>query len=261
MKQIINHTANSLSAIHGIALSVFVVCNTLLQTLLFPLLQTAVGATWCFIISVLIDATLYAVLYFIVKIIYDFIFIKQNKKFDLSGRWYHVHIPRQLGEIDYSLVHLSAGYTDISRDLQDFTFNGYNKHVQVFSDNVAVCDDYSTHWYTKAIKFADNNEFDLIQIYEAESRGSSTRQLTSCPCCKTKFDTPILVSDSDNYRYGIHTFKLFSKGVDGPCERIEAEFCDCWPSLKNGDLLFFRTEEERDECIKDYFRIANSRKQ
>ena len=260
MKQITNHTANAVSAIHGIALSVFVVCNTFLQTFLFPIMQTALGTTWTAIISILMDATLYAFVFFIVKWLYDCNFIKKNKKFDLAGRWYHVHIPRQLGEVDYSRGYLSAGYTDISRELQDFTFSGYNKHVKVYPDGVAACDDYTTHWYTKAIKFADNNEFDLIEIYEAESRGNSTCNLTSCPCCKTQFDNPVVVEDSSNYRYGIHTFKLFAKGINGPCERIEADFCDCWPSLKNGDLLFFRTEQERDDYIKNYFRIANEKK-
>ncbi|MBQ7924036.1 MAG: hypothetical protein IJ329_01880 [Clostridia bacterium] len=263
MKQINNHTANAVGKIHGLTLSAFLIVNivvtAVLQGELFPFLQDFLGTTWLAVIGSIIDATLYGGLYALIKWLCDKSFLRKNKKFDIAGRWYHVHIPRQLGEVDYSAKYLSAGYTDISRELYDFTLNGYNKHMKMFDDGVFPSDDYTTHWYTKATKFADSNEFDLIEIYEAESKGRSVRELKSCPCCKTQFPTPVNISDSENYRYGIHTFKLFTKGVSGVCERIEAEYSDCWPSLKNGDIFFFRTEAERNEYIKNYFRIAQEK--
>ena len=49
-------------------------------------------------------------------------------------------------------------------------------------------------------------------------------------------------------------------GKNGKCDKIEADFTDCWPSLKNGDLFFFRTEQERNEFIKEYFLTAEIKK-
>ena len=264
MKQITNHTANAVAKIHGTTISVFLIANmfvgSFLNGELFPQLLSTISPTWLTLIGAIIDATLYTGIFYLVRFIFDFILVKKNKKLDIAGRWYHVHVPRSLGELDYSAIRLSAGYTDISRNLYDFTFDGHNKHFKYINGEVISINDYSTHWFTKAMKFADLNEFDLIEIYEADSKGKSIKQLDRCPCCKTDFATPVQISDSENFRYGIHTFKFIDNGNDGKCDKIEAEFTDCWPSLKNGDLHFFRTEKERDEFIKEYFITAEIRK-
>ena len=263
MKQINNHTANAISQIHGTTFSVFLIANIFISGILegkiFPKLLENLSPTWLLVISAVIDATLYAILYFIVKSIFDFFLIRKDPKLDIAGRWYHVHIPRLLGEIDYTAKRLSAGYTDISRELYDFTFNGYNQHLKPINGEVVPIDDYSTHWYSKASKLAEDNQFDIIEIYEAESKGKSIKELDMCPCCKTKFANPVPIPEAENSRYGIHTFKFLENENNTKCEQIEADFTDCWPSLKNGDLLFFRTKEARDEYIKRYFAIAEEK--
>lgn len=262
MKQINNHTANAIGKIHGTTFSVFLIANLIITALLdgelFPILQKVPNA-WLVIISAIIDATLYAFIYAIVKKLFDIALIKSNKKMDVAGRWYHVHVPRFLGEIDYTAQRLSAGYTDISRELYDFTFDGHNQHFKLIEGVIMPLGDYTTHWFSKATKFADLNEFDLIEIYEAESKGKSIKTLDFCPCCKSKFDAPVPVSESENFRYGIHTYK-FVGGINGECEKIEADFTDCWPSLKNGDLFFFRTEQERNKFMEQYFAIGRAKK-
>jgi hypothetical protein len=264
MKQINNHTANAMGKIHGTTISVFLIANmfvgSFLNGELFPQLLEWLSPTWLTLLGAVIDATLYSGIYCLVKLLFDRALVKKNKKLDVAGRWYHVHIPRFLGEIDYNAVRLSAGYTDVSRELYDFTFDGHNKHFKYINGEVVSINDYSTHWFTKAVKYADLNEFDLIEIYEADSKGKSVKAMESCPCCKTQFPAPVQISDSENFRYGIHTFKLLDQNKDGKCDKIEADFADCWPSLKNGDLHFFRTEKERDEFIKEYFITAEIRK-
>ena len=264
MKQINNHTANAVAKIHGTTISVFLIANMFVSSFLegkiFTQLQQSISPAWLTLIGAVIDATLYTGVYWLVKWIFDLVLVKKNRKLDVAGRWYHVHVPRFLGELDYSATRLSAGYTDISRELYDFTFNGHNKHFKYINGEVVSVNDYSTHWYTKATKFADINEFDIIEIYEADSKGSSKKDLEVCPCCKTRFPAPVNVSDSENFRYGIHTFKFMDNGKNGKCDEIEADFTDCWPSLKNGDLFFFRTEQERNEFIKEYFLTAEIKK-
>ena len=34
---------------------------------------------------------------------------------------------------------------------------------------------------------------------------------------------------------------------------MRAEYSDCYPSFKSGTLLFYRTEAERDERVKQFF--------
>lgn len=264
MKQINNHTANAIAKIHGTTISVFLIANMFVSSFLegeiFTQLQQKLSPAWLAIIGAIIDATLYTFIYYLVKFFFDLLLRKKNRKLDIAGRWYHVHIPRFLGELEYNASHLSAGYTDISRELYDFTFDGFNKHFKYIDGEVVSTNDYSTHWFTKATKFADINEFDIIEIYEAESKGKALKNLDVCPCCKTRFSTPVNIPESESFRYGIHTFKFVDNGKNGKCDKIEADFTDCWPSLKNGDLLFFRTEEERNSFIKEYFITAANKK-
>ncbi len=257
MKKNVNHTADSVGKIHAITFSAFIVVNIVIKEVLlselFPLLGWNVSDGWQMVIDALIDALLYAGIYAIVKWIFDLVLVKTNKEIDIEGRWYHAHLPRVLGEIDYTSTRVSAGYTDVVRELYDFTFDGHNRHYELVGSDVVPLDDYSTHWFSRTTEYIDVNEFDVIEIYEAESRGRSSRTLEVCPCCKSKFDVPVQITDSENSRYGIHTYK-FVKGEDGKTAKMDAEFADCWPSLKSGDLWFFRTEAERDAFGKAYFK-------
>ena len=250
MKKLTNHTAKALVAIHGIAFTVFYIIEKLLAEFFYPWMQQTLGKTWYVIITIVVAPFLYKFLAMIVQWVYDKRMVAKNKKLDISGTWYHVHIPHYMGSVDYSLGRLSVGTTTVSREFNDFTFAGDNRRCYWQDGKIVLGEENGTHWYTKASKLSDENDFDLIEIYEAKTRGTPMLTADKCPCCHTAFDKPIQIAEAENYRHGIHKLNIVTEGGK---TYLKGEYSDCWPSLKTGELYFFRTEEERDAVIADYF--------
>ena len=165
-----------------------------------------------------------------------------------------MHIPHYLGKEDYSQEKLSAGTTTISRDMKDFTFVGNNEKYYMLNGKLVSKNENSTHWYTKATKLSDENDFDLIEIYEAKTKGTPIKTFDACPYCKTQFASPVQIQEAERFRHGIHKFDIVE--TNGKCVQIKGEYSDCWPSLKNGELILYRSEKERDERIKLFFEEA-----
>ena len=78
--------------------------------------------------------------------------------------------------------------------------------------------------------------------------------MKSCPCCYSEFETPIEIQEAEKFRHGIHKIDIITE--DNKVVSMRGEYIDCWPSLKHGEILFFKTEEERDACIKEFFETA-----
>ncbi len=124
--------------------------------------------------------------------------------------------------------------------------------------NVFKNEQNPTHWYTRATKLSDENDFDIIQIFEARTKRNAHTLISQCPCCNTLFDEPVDIEEASFFRHGIHKLKLVV-GADGKCRKINGEYSDSWPSLKRGDILFFRDEKERDAVAEQYFIEAKKR--
>lgn len=259
MKDIQNTTANTLSTIHGITFTVFFIVDTVLNVFLYPLLETFMHPGIVLAIQTVIAAVLYAIVFFIVKAIYDFILVKKDKRLTITGKWYHVHVPYIMGKEDYSITKLSCGTTKVSRNLHDFTFVGDNRKFTVVNGEILKSDDNATHWYTRATKLSDENDFDIIHIYEARTSGTQTREIQSCPFCKSKFDDPVEIEEAGVFRHGIHKIDIIEG--EGDILEMKAEYSDCYPSFKNGKLFFYRTEQERDKRVKEFFACAEACKQ
>ena len=259
MKDIQNTTANTLSAIHGITFTVFFIIDSLFNEFLYPFLESVMHKALAIAITAVIAAVLYAVVFFIVKAIYDFILVKKDKRLTITGKWYHVHVPYVMGKEDYSIQKLSCGTTRVSRNLHDFTFVGDNRKFSIFNGEIIKSDDNATHWYTKATKLSDENDFDIIHIYEARTNGAQKREIHDCPFCKSKFDDAVEIEEAGIFRHGIHKIDIL-EGDDGQLQ-MKAEYSDCYPSFKNGKLFFYRTEAERDKRVKEFFACANAYKE
>lgn len=251
MKKIQNDTAKTLGVIHGTAFTAFFVVDKILTQIAYPAIEKRTSKVLMIALSAVIAVFLYSTVYYVVKKIYDVFLLKKEPKLNISGKWYHVHIPYYLDKPDYSQKRLSAGTTMVSRELKDFTFVGDNKKYSFNNGEIAVASENSTHWYTKATKLSEENDYDIIEIYEAKTKGDTEREVTSCPYCKNKFDVPIPVREVEPFRHGVHKINIVEE--NGQVSMMTASYSDCWPSLKCGELKFFKTEAERDECIKEFF--------
>ncbi|MBQ8685939.1 MAG: hypothetical protein IJ514_07195 [Clostridia bacterium] len=255
MKNVNNTSASTLSKIHGIAFTVFFIIEQILSELVYPYLETVISKPLYIAISAVVAAVLYSALFFVVRAVYDFMLTRKDKRLQIDGLWYHVHIPHYMGKEDYSQVRLSVGTTTVSRDLLDFTFVGNNERCYMTDGKLDIRSENATHWYTKATKLSDENDFDIIEIYEAQTRGNPTISVESCPCCRTKFETPVELSEAERFRHGIH--KIDVKQENGKTY-LKGEYSDCWPSLKTGELFWYRTAEERDEKAREFFEAAEA---
>lgn len=259
MRKINNPTSNAVASIHTITFTVFFIIDAVLNELLYPYLERELSSDALRIfITAVIAAFLYSALYVVIKKLYDYFCIKRERKYDISGKWYHVHIPNTLGRVDYTKDKLRAGEVLISRDMFDFTFVGDNFYY--FSDdNGNLVQDHSddTRWYTKSSKLSDENDFDIIEIYEAKTKNTAVNTLKECPCCRTRFEAPKTITEAEKFRHGIHKFD-FIVNENGVCDEIRGEFSDCWPSLKCGEIILYRDKQSRDERINEYFRIKNN---
>ncbi len=254
MKKIKNTSAITVSAIHGLAFTVFFVLEQFLSELVYPYLENHIPKALYIAISAVVAALLYSVTYTVIHKIYERFLIKNDTRLKIDGTWYHVHIPHYMGREDYTQVRLSVGKTTVSRDLMDFTFVGNNERCYQNEDgSLLLKTENATHWYTKATKLSDENDFDLIEIYEAKTMGNPTIEVEACPCCKTKFETPIEITEAERFRHGIHKINIVE---DEGNSYLKGEYSDCWPSLKTGEIYFYRTIKERDEKIYEFFNNA-----
>ncbi|MBO7345045.1 MAG: hypothetical protein J6U92_03800 [Clostridia bacterium] len=254
MKEIKNTTANALSAIHGITFTIFFIVDSVFNEFLYPFLESIMHKAIAIALTAIIAAVLYSIVFFIVKFVYDFMLKRKNEKLSIEGTWYHVHIPCCMGLEDYSYNQLSCGTTHVTRNLFDFTFVGDNCKFTVYDGEIVRKDQNATHWYTKATKLSDDNDFDIIQIYEARTAGTQQRELKECPFCKSHFEEPVVIQEAEKFRHGIHKISIIT--TDSKKTTMKAEYSDCYPSFKNGMLLFYRTEKERDDRVKEFFICA-----
>lgn len=258
MKNIKNSTASTVSSLHGITFTVFFIVDSVLNEFFYPFLESSMHKAIAMCITAVIAAVLYSIVFFICSWIYNLILKRKDKKYNIDGTWYHVHIPKQLsggGKDDYTQTQLSCGITKVSRNFYDFTFVGNNAKYSVENNQIKVKSENTTHWYTKSTRVSDENDFDIIQIYEAKTNGIPRRLLKSCPCCKTEFENSIEIQEAERFRHGVHKIQI-NYNEDDNYMSMRAEYSDCWPSFKYGELLFFRTEQERDDRIKLFFEEA-----
>lgn len=258
MNLISNKSAKIIGWLNGITFTVFYIINEVLQNAVYPMMREKIDTLWITIfITAVISAVLYAGLFLFIKFLYKFFVFKiKCKKCDINGKWYHLHIPYTFDGVDYSKNCVRAGETCIKHELFDFTFVGTNySYIKNKGDGFAVDTSNTTHWRTRATKFCEENDFDIIQIYEAKTKKNTKIKLEICPCCMTSFTEKKEICEASEFRHGIHKLRLITNSK-GKCYKIEGEYSDSWPSMKRGDIIYFRNEEDRNKEIENYFARA-----
>lgn len=249
-----NHSVAKVASAHKIAFAIFFIIHVVLEYFIYPKITS--NFLKAFVIAV-VGAFMYAGIYKIVKYVMNKHIEKKQNQFCIQGVWYHVHIPHRLGEIDYSRKHLSCGESIIRRELYDFALSATNWDYSISNGQVIQSTERETKWHTVISEISDTNEseYDFIQIYNANTNIVANMNITSCPCCKHKFETPIEIEEAGKNRYGIHKFTIdrtkYKPGLG--YTRMKAQYLDCWPSLKSGELFLYRDKKERDKKIQEYF--------
>ncbi len=243
-----NHTADTMLRVHIAAFAVFEV------------LVYIIGERWVFskllppgivseILRAIVFAGAYALIFWGVKALFDKLIVKYRPRLNIDGTWYHVHIPERL-DPSQRIPYLSAGKTVVSRELNDFTFSADNYRYTVRQDGTLsqISELPTTTWWTETSEVCDSNEYHIVEVYKARSEVNQTTDINSCPVCGRKFTAPKTVEQASQHRYGIHLYRIID-----PMEEMVCSYSDCWPSLKSGNLFFFRTVEARDEKIRRFF--------
>ena len=274
IKNIKNHTASTISWVHNLTFGLFdaFVCILLDRIILERLLPNNI---WAEIIRGCAFAGGYYAIYFIIK----FILEKATKNsIPFEGKWYHVHIPNNSLVVNQErIATLSAGVTNVSRKLNDFTFvsrnyrytvdNNENLFVRIRDtlckekadeefyrtdqngNEIRVFAEPDTKWHTETSEISDENGLDLVEIYKATSEQQQVLTIYECPTCRRRYNTPRVIDEAPRSRYGIHLYTVKENG-----DWLHCKYSDCWPSLKTGDLYLFRNRNDRDAKIQEFFR-------
>nr|MDE7380269.1 hypothetical protein [Clostridia bacterium] len=239
-------TTKTVSALHGITFTLFFIIDTILTYFLYPALNAKLGSAFLeILISTIVSAFLYSVLYFIVSSVYKLaVFYIKDRKLKLGGVWYHVHIKRNIkGFIPTDK--LRAGETHIKQNFYDLTFTADNRYFSL-DENGEIKEDknqtHQTHWEHATCSW--DGESKIIACYKADS--SNKNAIKICPFCNEPFKDGAEITTEKKERLGIHNLTLINQNV------IKGTFADEYPSASYGEIFFFRKKEERDALIKDF---------
>ena len=247
-----NHTASAITTVHAISFAIFDVGYIILDRFLKIYLP---DIWWGDVLKAIFVAGAYIVIYQLVKCVYNRFISYSNPKFDIEGKWYHVHIPNDFFNNNIiNRASLSAGITRIRRDLNDFTFSSENYDFTVetdFEGNMTVKSNgrLRTSWWTETSEICEGNDMDIVEIYKAHSERRQNIEIDECPVCHSKFEDKIILEEASDHRFGIHLYKIDTeKGL------IVCDYSDCFPSLKSGKMYLYKNKEDRDNKIIEYFK-------
>lgn len=161
---------------------------------------------------------------------------KAHKAFDLSGKWYHMH----LSETDEQYIRV--GTITIAQDFtpakyQQLRFSGVSYDIMRYNEetNALTLNQMKRTQFEGDYKLDENGT--IFGIFLAtRSFGSGT------------FNSQTI---SNGVRRGIHDFKIDTYG-NTAVEEFQGEFHDEAPSPKTGVIFVYRSEERRNEALKAY---------
>ena len=260
-----NLTADAIKGLFATASTIYVLVEILFSELLFPILRELITAGWlASVIMGAISAGLYATILAIVMFFYEqFIFKVKYKKLILEGKWFYVHLPYNIdGEIDKTRKVLRVGEAKVKRNFFDFFFRGENEDASLNENNEVVYKSKTskakkiggkkTGWSTKVSFYdPDVDTHDILSIYYSRTTGDQTITVETCPICKTHHDSPVKIKEAGIARYGVHQLELVEDEETGKTIRIDGKYNDTFPSMKRGEIIFFRSREERDQFTKE----------
>ena len=214
-------------ALHGTVFTAFTLLNMLINNHVVAFLERALNYAWLIqIVDLLISGFLYVLLYTLLSSLYKFINIRIKKEIlPIGGKWYHVHLKCNAeGYIKTDV--LRAGETTVKQDLCEVRFDAVNHSYRLTGEGVLVRESNqrkNTGWSSWSVDW--NGKENLITCYKALTQTKNTEEYTD--------------------RHGIHKLKISGEEMFG-------KFADEYPSASRGDIYFFRSEEKRDEFMRDF---------
>lgn len=97
-----------------------------------------------FILGIIISATTFSAIYFVVLLIWQRIWISSNKNTCyLEGTWYHVFGR----EVDKNKNYVRAGIIEISQNFYDISVNAYNYDIYIKDGTITYDPNSFSNWY------------------------------------------------------------------------------------------------------------------
>lgn len=251
-----NSSVDESTIAHGLAFSLVFLIQEVLDEIIYPWLEATAGKAVYIAIAGVVSLVLYFLVFETIKVLYHLIYTKFDEYPNIEGHWYQVHIPHHFDESkgeDYSHTKISIGETTVCRDWADFAFKGQNCRCTVSDGEIVTLgDETPTTWHTKTTMISgEKNNPVITEVYQANTTNPQDHAVDICPYCKTVFDKPLSLPEvKGGKRFGIHIIDTISSGY------MEGDYSDCYPSHKRGKIYFYRTEEERDARVRQYFAIA-----
>jgi len=256
-----NKTAQTVGWLHGTSFTLFFIINTVLEYFVYPAIEKAVASNfWIIIISTIISACLYFIIYTIASKIYKMIVFKtitkkiKHDKLWIKGTWYHVHVPYD-NEGEMTIDSLRAGETIFEQNLFDIKAKVAKNDSYALNDKgeILKVGDIHTQW-THPYNFILESEKINI-IYNAGATHDTKIVQHKCTLCGAEYPEGKEIFLAGQERLGIHTLTIESENV------IVGTYRDAAPSVNRGTIKFFRNKEDRDNEIRDYFRRMEYKKQ
>lgn len=244
-----NKTAQTVGQIHTISFTIFFIINTILDYFIYPLINQSLNSEFLVIfISTIISAVLYSVIYFIMSALFKFFIFKvKDKKLNIGGKWFHIHIP-YTSEGEQVKTELRCGETEFEQkffDIKSIKAKNYSYSLDE-NDEVFISGDRVTEW-----KYADNFVLDdnkIIEVYKTNATHDNKITVHECPVCASKFSKAKTLTVNYKDRVGVHDLTIESENL------ISGQFRDSYPSIVHGTIKFYRKKEDRDEEIRKYFK-------
>lgn len=167
---------------------------------------------------------------------------KQNGRFDIGGKWYHLHASTED-------KYLRIGHVTITQkfdkdNFRNVTIRGNNYNARYNREKDALSCDLTrfTRWSGE---------------YKMDDNGVMTGIYTSCREFNDVFQGEKVAIGQ---KRGIHDFRLQFDDEDST-SHIRGEFHDEAPSKKHGYIILFRTQQERDDFVKEEYTDILSNKE
>lgn len=256
-----NKTASTIGWLHGTSFTIFFIINTVLEFFVYPAIEKALASDfWLIIISTIISAFLYLVIYLIALNIYKvFTFRKLTKKLKrdklwVKGTWYHVHIPFD-NDGEMIIDSLRAGEAIFEQSLYDVKIKVAKNDSFALTDKGELLQIGNRHTqWTWPYTFVINDEH-LQAIYDAGTTHDTTITQYKCNFCGQEYPEGKEIRLAGHDRIGVHTLTIESENL------IAGTYHDCVPSINHGSIKFFRNKEDRDNEIREYFKRVEYLKQ
>lgn len=174
-----------------------------------------------------------------VKKIFD-LWKKANTKFNLSGKWYHIHISDDEAAYNYVRVgELTINQTFDEEHYRDLRIDALNFSASLDDNDEIIFDKFkSTEWGGDYKLYIYGEKGEIKGVY------SANRKFTD------KYKNELV---NRGIKKGIHEFSLFGE-CDAPVDSFEGEFNDVTPSPKRGRIFVFRSVDDRNKFLINHLK-------